>query len=165
MLFIDGNHEHFDNLESYEVDIWKGGKVHFIEDHIIHLMRGQVFTINERKFFTFGGGYSIDKYLRIEGASWFPQEIPNHGEYEEGLKNLELANHKVDYILSHTCPMHVFNEMGYDDIGGMEMRLREYLEQVAEETEFSEWYFGHFHEDLTIFDRYYCLYNAIVVIE
>ena len=45
-LFIDGNHENFEQLNSYGIDIWNGGKVHFIESGIIHLMRGQVFEID-----------------------------------------------------------------------------------------------------------------------
>ena len=41
-LFVDGNHENFKQLNAYDVDIWNGGKVHFIENEIIHLMRGHV---------------------------------------------------------------------------------------------------------------------------
>ena len=57
VLFVDGNHEQFDELNSYPVERWAGGKVHFIEDDIIHLMRGQVFEIDRYKFFTFGGAH------------------------------------------------------------------------------------------------------------
>lgn len=60
---MDGNHENFKQLNAYDVDIWNGGKVHFIENEIIHLMRGQVFEIDGTRFFTFGGVYSIDKML------------------------------------------------------------------------------------------------------
>ena len=45
-LFIDGNHENYDILDSYPVEEWHGGKVHFIKPSIIHLMRGQVFDID-----------------------------------------------------------------------------------------------------------------------
>ena len=88
-LFIDGNHENFEQLNSYAVEQWNGGKVHIIEDNMIHLMRGQIFKIDGLKFFTFGGAYSIDKMSRAEGISWFPEEIPSREEYEEGWKNLE----------------------------------------------------------------------------
>ena len=54
-LFIDGNHENFEQLNSYPVDEWNGGKVHFVESDIIHLMRGQVYDIDGTTFFTFGG--------------------------------------------------------------------------------------------------------------
>lgn len=88
VLFIDGNHEDFDRLNAYPVDEWNGGKVHFVESDIIHLMRGQVFDINGTTFFTFGGAYSIDRMYRTEGISWFPEELPNLEEYEEGWYNL-----------------------------------------------------------------------------
>ncbi|WP_246361985.1 metallophosphoesterase family protein [Paenibacillus alba] len=39
-LFIDGNHENHDMLDAYPVEIWNGGKVHRINDSVIHLMRG-----------------------------------------------------------------------------------------------------------------------------
>lgn len=60
-LFIDGNHENFNLLEAYPVEEWKGGKVHKITPSIIHLMRGQIFELEGKKLFTFGGAASHDK--------------------------------------------------------------------------------------------------------
>ena len=55
-LFVDGNHENFDYLNGLPVDQWHGGNVHMlVRDKVIHLMRGEVFTIEGRRFFTFGG--------------------------------------------------------------------------------------------------------------
>lgn len=59
-LFVDGNHENFDRLYTYPVEEWNGGKVHKIRPSVIHLMRGQVFTIEGKKIFTFGGAGSHD---------------------------------------------------------------------------------------------------------
>ena len=42
ICFVDGTHENFDLLNSYEVSQWKGGKVHHIGGNVYHLMRGQV---------------------------------------------------------------------------------------------------------------------------
>ena len=53
-LFVDGNHENFDLLNSFEVDTWCGGKVHHIRNSIFHLMRGQVFSIDGYTIFTMG---------------------------------------------------------------------------------------------------------------
>ncbi len=74
-LFIDGNHENFALLNSYPISNWQGGKVHKISNDVIHLMRGQVFEIESNKFFTFGGGNSIDKMYRAENYSWWKEEI------------------------------------------------------------------------------------------
>lgn len=59
-LFVDGNHENFDRLYSYPVEKWHGGNVHKVRDSVIHLMRGQVFEIEGKKIFTFGGARSHD---------------------------------------------------------------------------------------------------------
>lgn len=162
VLFIDGNHENFDELNSYAVEKWHGGKVHIIGD-LIHLMRGQVFEIDGKKFFTFGGAYSIDRMYRSEGTSWWPEELPSKEEYEEGMAHLEENGYKVDYIITHTAPRELVAEMGMELMEGGE-ELGQYLQRVADWTEFSAWYFGHFHEDTEIDDTYFCLYNEIVEI-
>ena len=64
VLFVDGNHENFNKLNSYPVEAWNGGKVHKLRHNLIHLMRGEVYCIEGLRVFTFGGGYSIDKYRR-----------------------------------------------------------------------------------------------------
>ena len=33
-LFIDGNYENFEQLNSYSIDTWNGGKIHFIEKNL-----------------------------------------------------------------------------------------------------------------------------------
>lgn len=159
-LWLDGNHENFDMLKSYTEDIWHGGRVHFISDSIIHLERGQVFKIDGLSFFTFGGANSIDKSIRRTGLSWWPEEMPSNYEYEEGLRNLEKVNWKVDYILTHTCPEFVANQLVTYVYPGEET-LQRYFNRIAEEVEFKKWFFGHWHMDETV-DNFRCLYNDIV---
>ena len=79
-LFIDGNHDNHDILNDYPVSEWKGGKVHEIDTDIIHLMRGQIFEIDGKTFFTFGGADSVDKSERTEGINWWPEEMPSEEE-------------------------------------------------------------------------------------
>ena len=59
-LFVDGNHENFDRLYACPVEEWHGGKVHKIRPTVIHMMRGQVFAIDGKSVFTFGGASSHD---------------------------------------------------------------------------------------------------------
>ena len=127
-------------------------------------MRGQVFEIDATRFFTFGGAHSIDKMYRTEGLSWFPEEIPNRKEYEEGWHNLEKADFQVDYILTHSGPREVIAAMGYGEMSDDEAELRQYLQRVADNTDFTAWYFGHFHEDTEVEDMFFCLYDDIVVL-
>jgi predicted phosphodiesterase len=48
ILFVDGNHENFNLLNSFPVQKWNGGDVHVIRDNIKHLKRGQVFIIDNK---------------------------------------------------------------------------------------------------------------------
>lgn len=162
ILFCDGNRENFEHLNSYPIDEWNGGKVHFIENDIIHLMRGQIFNIDGIKFFTFGGAYSIDRSYGSKGVTWFPEEMPTTAEYEEGCSNLEKSDYQVDYIISHTAPREVVSSLGYGEFSDGEVTLRQYLQKIADTTMFTAWYFGHFHIDEEIDSIFFCLYDEII---
>jgi len=69
-LFVCGNHENFDRLYQYPVEDWHSGKVHKIRESVLHLMRGQVFEIEEKKIFSFGGASSHD----IQGGVLEPDD-------------------------------------------------------------------------------------------
>ena len=156
------NHENHDALDAYPVEFWNGGKVHKISDSIIHLMRGQVFTIEGKKFFTMGGAESHDKIYRKEGISWWPHEMPSNDEYEEGLANLDKVNNQVDYILSHSAPSTVLTSINptYKTDA-----VTKYLETVRQNVKFGWHYFGHYHIDKDFLNyKATCLYNNIVEI-
>ena len=51
VLFVDGNHENFDKLYAYPVEMWMGGNVHKLRPNLIHLMRGEVYEIDGKKIF------------------------------------------------------------------------------------------------------------------
>ena len=74
------------------------------------------------------------------------------------------SDFQVDYILAHSGPREVIAAMGYGEISDDEVELRRYLQRVVDNTAFTAWYFGHFHEDTKIEDMFYCLYDDIVVI-
>jgi len=159
-LWLDGNHENFDLLYEYPAEFWNGGRVHFISDSIIHLDRGQVFIIDGLTFFVFGGGNSIDRISRQEGINWWPEEMPNDFEYEEGFRNLDKAGWQVDYVLTHTCPESVADQMVTYLYPGEEP-LQRYLDRIAEELDFDAWFFGHWHMDESV-DQFRCLYHDLV---
>lgn len=151
VCFCDGNHENFDLLDAFEVTYWNGGKVHIIQKDksgtpkVIHLMRGQIYEIEGKRIFTFGGAYSIDKAFRTPGRSWWPQEMPNEEEKEEAIKNLEAVDWSVDYILTHAAPEETMAIFHPDHIH--EMPLNGFLEYVRERTSYTHWFMGHLHRD------------------
>ncbi len=105
-LFIDGNHENFDVLNTYPVEEYKGGKVHRIRSKVFHLMRGEVFNIDGYKFFTMGGGFSHDVNYRTEHKNWWKDEICTIEEAKHAFATLEKNNWEVDYIFYRTIHIH-----------------------------------------------------------
>lgn len=185
-LFVDGNHENFDRLYQYPVEEWNGGKVHKIRPSVIHLMRGQVFTIAGKKIFTFGGAQSHDisggilepddpefakkrkelergwKPYRINHLSWWEQELPTQAEMEEGRRNLEANGNKVDYIVTHCCASstQVLLGGGFFEVD----YLNEYLEDVRQHVKFKKWFFGHYHDNKNVNAEEILLYEQIIQI-
>lgn len=163
VLWLDGNHENFDIIEEIPIiNNWHGGKVQFISEDIIHLMRGQVYELEGKRFFVFGGGNSIDKQWRIPGVSWWEKEMPSEDEYVEGMRNLEGVDYEVDYVLTHTCPGHIAHMLVSEVYTGEE-ELQNYFDDISQKIEFTMWYFGHWHMDQTE-DLYQCLWDDIVVV-
>lgn len=162
-LFIDGNHENFNILNNYKVEIWNGGKIHKISDSIIHLMRGQFFTIDNKKIFTLGGAVSIDKENRIPYVSWWPEEVPNTLELRETFFNIYKNDCKADYILTHDCSDTILDKLGVYKYKFIEDNgLKDIFQIIENECEFSHWYFGHHHLDKKIDSKHTALYEKII---
>ena len=150
-LFVDGNHEGFDALYDYPVGIWNGGKTHQISDSVYHLMRGQVFNLQGKKFFTMGGAKSHDIEYRIPGVSWWEQEIPSKEEQDEAVRNLENHDWKVDYVITHDAPTSIANRL-IDSPDREPDEFTDWLEKIANNLEFNQWFFGHHHKDEELMD-------------
>ena len=149
ILFIDGNHENHDYLDSLPVEERYAGNVHRIRNNIFHLMRGQVFNIDGITIFTMGGAYSIDKSYRTEGISWWSRELPSPSEYKEAAANLKRTGNQADYIISHTAPQNLIRLMGYQP-DPHDMELTGFLDWIWHDIKFKHWYFGHWHQDQKI---------------
>lgn len=149
ICFVDGNHENFDALGAYPVERWRGGNVHRIRRNILHLMRGQIFRIEGQSVFVMGGAYSRDRAMRVEGLSYWKSELPVREEYDEAARNLALHRFSVDYIISHTAPREIIHRMGRQ-IDPHDAELTGFLEWVMYETEYKEWFFGHWHTEKTV---------------
>lgn len=162
-LFVDGNHENHKMLnENYPIIEFMGGKAHRISEKIHHLMRGQVFTIDGLDIFTMGGASSHDKERRIEGVSWWPQEMPSKQEYQEAAVVLESHGWNVDYIITHCAPDSIQSRVAQDY---EKNELTHYFEKIREKTTFKKWYFGHYHVDKQVDDKFTCIYYDITPLE
>lgn len=183
-LFVDGNHENFDRLYAFPVERWHGGNVHRIRSSVIHLMRGQIYEINGKKIFTFGGASSHDiqggilepddpdfyyKWKRLDAGtlpyrinhlSWWKEELPSDDEMAMGWANLEANDYQVDFIVTHCCSS---NTQAYFSAGMYKAdRLTDYLEKVRQKTEFVKWFFGHYHDNRNVYAKEIMLYEQII---
>lgn len=183
-LFVDGNHENFDRLHDYPVEEWHQGNVHKIRPSVMHLMRGQVFELQGKKIFTFGGARSHDidggilelddpefrkkrsilDYegisYRINHLSWWEEELPSEQEMKEGRRNLQRHGYKVDFIVSHCCASSVQALLGrgfYD-----RDYLNDYFEEIRQETDFKKWLFGHYHGNRNVSPKDILIYEQII---
>jgi len=151
-LFIDGTHENFERLNAYPVEIWNGGNVHRIREKVLHLMRGQVFELQNKRIFTMGGG--ISKYgNEIEKLYWWmpngnPLELPSNDEFEEARANLKKHNYKVDLIITHKAPYDVIRgEHSFAEIEPPDGTLSNFLDEIVEKVEYQKWFCGGDHKD------------------
>lgn len=163
-LFVDGNHENHNLLNSYPVEDWNGGKVHKITNKVIHLMRGQIFNIEGKTFLTMGGAVSQDKNCRKENKTWWANEIPTEEEWKTCFDNLTQYNNQVDYIITHCAPFSALEDLVGKNIlyfsqPDPQTSLFSFIKNI---TSYKHWYFGHYHEDRTIDLKHTCLYHQIL---
>lgn len=163
--FVDGTHDNLDVINRARVTYWHGGMVHRIKGNLIHLMRGQIFEIEGKSFFTFGGGESTDKDMRLEQGNWWRAEEPTPAEMAEGAKRLDEAGLRVDYIITHEPPSLVKSAilLRRGDADRVN-KLNGYLEEIGRSCEFQHWYFGSLHEDRVITERHTCVFREMIPI-
>lgn len=164
ICFCDGNHENFPAIFKYPQEKWNGGSIHRIRKNIIHLMRGQVFTIENKKIFTMGGAYSIDRYMRKLNYTYWDEELPEKSQFSEAIQNLKEHNNKVDIIITHTAPKEIIRRMGFSP-DAHDVELTGFLEWIMYEVQFTHWYFGHWHFDREIYDKFTAVYFGVHKIE
>lgn len=164
--FVDGTHDNLNTINRSRETFWHGGRVHRIKGNLIHLMRGQLFNIEGNTFFTFGGGESVDKDMRIENGNWWADEEPTAREMAEGAKKLDEVECKVDYIITHEPPSLVKSAMllkrgNADRVN----KLNGYFEEIGRSCEYKHWYFGSLHEDRNVTPRHTCVFKDMLSIK
>lgn len=186
-LFVDGNHENFDRLNTYPVVDLFGGKAHKIKDKIYHLIRGNIYEIEGKKFFAFGGASSHDiddgildpkaymniedfkniyhswakqgKMFRVRGFSWWDEELPTDEELVFAERTLEENNYEVDYVISHCCPQEIASLHSNGLYKSDKLTL--WFNDIAQKLKFNHWYFGHYHEEADYYSKFHMRYYRI----
>lgn len=170
-LIILGNHENYNTIEkNYPKENIKLNKLTFkgrkLRDSVIVIERGEIFDLNNKLFFAFGGAYSIDKMWRKVNESWWAREQANQEEYNHAINNLTKFNNNVDYIITHDVPSDIYKSLftrhsSYKDPSEI---TPIYLHDFYHLINFKHWYAGHHHIDKKINDKVTILYDNIIEI-
>lgn len=156
IAFLDGNHENFGFINSFPEEMWNGGKVHRLSENIVHLMRGEVYKIEGKTFFSFGGCKSTAKWKEM--GLWFEGEEGTEAEFENAYKNLEKHNNKIDYILTHKRERREYKD-------GVSQPLYDLCMYIEDKVDFKRWYSGHWHIDSRTDDKRISVYKKLIALE
>ena len=212
-LFIPGNHENYDRLmgcqderlldswfyakmppeekeklrKGYPREPWHGGHVRVLRPSVLMLERGDIFVIDGKYCFAFGGARSHDiqdgilnpadypdessfkkdyaarrsGMIRVNGLSWWAAEMPTQAEMEYGRKNVRdfMQQHsQIDFVFTHDAPASDKLYLGYSGVD----ELNKYLESLRDDMKYGKWFYAHLHDNRQVFENNYLLYEQIV---
>ena len=160
VAFIDGVHENFDRLESYPPEDWHGGRARHITGDLWHLLRGEIYELEGKRFFCMGGGEEPEREMRRAANTWWEREMPTEQEMQTALANLAAADNRVDFILTH--------EPSAKAGGQLITRTRElngvhlFLSTLEDTVTFSHWYFGALHLDKAVSRNHTAVFRQVI---
>ena len=142
IYWCDGNHEEHPLLV-------QDGEIHEMYEGVYHGSRGSTLTLPDGRIVLFAGGASsIDEKLRTPGHDWFPEETIKNKDLD-----IMLKHDKIDIVISHTCPTSFIHRLKKGNFAKVNDPSCIALEYVLEKYKPSLWYFGHWHLNVTGFDK------------
>ncbi|SMF34653.1 metallophosphoesterase family protein [Desulfovibrio gilichinskyi] len=143
LYWCEGNHEDHEEL----ANITESGQLE-VAPNCFYQPRGSILALPDgRNVLFFGGADSTDKESKIEGKSWFSNEIPAANDFEK----LD-PNQHIDIVVSHTCPssfvLRRTPPLGYSKVPWLAKAddpTRDILDLILQKYEPAQWFFGHFH--------------------
>lgn len=157
VLFVDGYNDNTELLLSYPQQLFFGGQTKVISGNLRMLMRGEVYCIEDKRVFAFGGG---DSQEREHSSAKDMLKLPNDEEMQNGIDNLKRVNNIVDYVITYDAPakLKLFLDMESNEV----THLHQYLEEVKSDLKFTHWYFGKYHNNKVIPPCYTNVFTNII---
>jgi predicted phosphodiesterase len=130
IYWCEGNHEDLPALYA--------SKTNEYMKNIFWMKRKSVLILPNGKSVMFlGGAKSIDWQYRIEGKTWFREEVISNEDIEN------LPDIHIDIMITHTAPVE-FDEVTKGDHFFDQSRYM--LSEVLKKYQPKKWFFGHFHK-------------------
>ena len=90
---------------------------------------------------------------------------------QEGIRNLEKVNYKVDYVITHCLASSIQGKLeryfGVDASIHLYEKdiLIEYFDRLEKKLQYKYWYCGHYHLDMAVDERHEVVYEGIVALK
>lgn len=170
-IALRGNHDNTFILHDMKKINFLGAKCYKLNNNTFIPKEGEIFTLNNKKFFVFGGALSIDKAWRTLGFDYWPDEQPNRADYQNAINNLKKVNWNIDYFLAHDIYRDIAKRMFYiNDI--IDSSTSTMLGEIESQIKINggkpyEYFFGHWHKYGQFGDeiKYTCLYNEVYCLD
>lgn len=162
VLFVEGAHENFDELEQYPTEQWNGGTVRVISGNLRQLVRGSVFVIDGKRIFAFGGGSGEMNggTAPCSAVTAERYELPSAEELAASDAVLAENENTVDYIVTYEPPITIAEfldqKVSATDTVGV------YLERKRSEITFRQWFFGKHHLNKQVPPKFTALFDNVV---
>ncbi len=162
ILFVEGAHENFDELEKYPTEQWNGGTVRVISGNLRHLVRGNVFTIEGKRVFAFGGGSGEENGGKApcSEATASRYELASEEELAGSDRKLAECGNTVDYIITYEPPVTMAEfldqKVSATDTVGV------YLDRKRGELKFTQWFFGKHHLNKQIPPKFTAVFDNVL---
>lgn len=103
LLWVRGNHEDHPALFAEREKAGVGpGEPWWMHEHLAHWPDGLVLNVGGKRWLGVGGAHSIDRRLRVEGRSWFPEEKVTP---EQAAEIASQGHFDVDVVVAHDAPL------------------------------------------------------------
>ncbi len=162
VLFVEGAHENFDELEKYETEEWCGGLTRRISGNLRQLIRGYIFDIDGKKIFAFGGGSgeSNGGAAPCSETTASRYEMPSAEETAAADRRLGEIGGNVDYIVTYEPPVTIAEFLN-EDISPTDT-VGVYLEDLRGRVRFRAWFFGKHHLNKMIPPKFAALFDNVI---
>lgn len=146
IFWVDGNHEDHSRRDEFN----DPGE----RPLTTHLPRGQRWTWWGKRFMALGGAFSVDRFARTEGVTWWSGEVLAQDEIEHASRD---DGTPVDVVFAHDCPSGVYipgvgadwatqHRGNFPDHMLYQASLhRDDVRRVWESTRPGLWVHGHYH--------------------